>query len=185
MKFLPAALAAVLLVCLMPAARAQDDDAKRAGAAAELLKAMHADQTVDLQKAAIKKSLEARLPKSLPPDVLKQIQEKMDAGLDTIFKQYNWDSVKGDFIQLYSHSFTESELKELAAFYNSPIGQKYTGKRGEIENGAMVIMQKQIEALSPQIAQLVKDTLQSIKDALPPSPGPAPGFRNPAPEPEK
>ena len=186
MKILPVALAALLLVCITPQVRAQDDDPKRAAAAEALLKAMHADELIEPHKMAMKKSLEARLPKNLPPETLKQIQEKLDAGLDVIFKQYTWDSVKPDFIRLYSHTFTESELKELTAFYSSPIGQKYVGKRQEIDGGMMGVMQKQVQALAPQIAQLIQDTAQSIKDTRgTPALSPAPGFRDTTPAPEK
>lgn len=184
MKFIPAALA-VLLVCLAPPARAQDDDAKRTAAAEALLKAMHADQMIEPHKAAMKKSLDARIPKNLPPDTFKKIQDKMNADLDDVLKQYTWDSVKGDIVQLYSHTFTESELKELAAFYNSPIGQKYIGKRVDIDAGMQAIMEKEVQTLAPQIAQVIQTTAQAIKQAQPPALPIGPGFRNTAPPPEK
>lgn len=164
MKFIPAVLAAVLSVSFIPSVRAQDDDPKRAAAAEELLKAIHADQAVDFQKALIKKTLDAKLPKNLPPDVLKQAQDKLDTGLDAIFKQWTWDSIKPEFVRIYSHTFTESELKQLTAFYNSPIGRKYVEKKQEIDSDVMAVMQKKVQELAPQIASLIKDTVQFIKD---------------------
>jgi len=181
MKIFLAAFAAIPLVCFTPIVHAQDD-AKRTAAAEELITAMHADALVDLQKTGMKKALEARLPKNLPPDTLKQVQDKIDTGMDAILKDYTWDSVKGDFVALYSHAFTESELKQLIAFYTSPIGKKYIEKRSEIEGGALSIMQKRVQSFMPQIAELVRDTMQSARESLnSPSPAPTPAETAPAP----
>ena len=182
MKTFLAALAAISLVCLAPALHAQDTpDPKRVAAAQELLKAMHADALIDLQKEGMKKALLARLPNNLPPDAQKQLQEKVNTGVDTVLKDYTWDSIQPDFVRLYSSTFTAEELKQLTAFYKSPIGQKYIEKRSEIEGGALALMQKKVQTFMPEIAALVKDVLLSAKAA---ESAPAPANES-APAPEK
>jgi hypothetical protein len=181
MKIFVAALAAITVVSLTPFIHAQDD-AKRTAAAEELIKAMHATDLVDLQKSGIKKNILSRLPKNLPPDVAKQIQDKIDSGLDDILKDYNWDSVKTEFIHLYSQTFTESELKQLTEFYKSPIGQKYIEKRSEVEGGALAIMQKHVEEYAPKIGQLIRETLQAAQASMHPAAPSAPSGSS-APQP--
>ena len=39
-------------------------------------------------------------------------------------KDMAWDSLQGDFVRIYINAFSESELRELAAFYGTPTGQK-------------------------------------------------------------
>ena len=41
-----------------------------------------------------------------------------------IWKYFNWDSVKDDYISMYSEEFTAEDLKGLIDFYKSPLGQK-------------------------------------------------------------
>ena len=62
--------------------------------------------------------------------------------MKTFFDRYmSWASLEGDFIKIYTESFTEDELKQLTAFYNTPVGKKsvrlmpeMTRKGGEIGN---------------------------------------------------
>lgn len=39
-------------------------------------------------------------------------------------KYLGWESIKGPMVSLYAESFTEAELRELGAFYRTPLGAK-------------------------------------------------------------
>ena len=41
-----------------------------------------------------------------------------------IFKYFNFDSIKANFINIYSEEFTADELSELINFYKTPLGEK-------------------------------------------------------------
>src|ERR1700748_269165 len=43
-------------------------------------------------------------------------------------KYYTWDNLKGELDKIYAAEFTEAELKQLAAFFNTPLGKKYGDK---------------------------------------------------------
>ncbi len=147
--------------------RAQDDDPKRTAAAVELLGAMHAEDLLKVQREGLKKAIAAKLPKTLSADARKQVEEKIAAGLDPVLKDYTWESVKPEFVALYAHAFTESELKELTAFYNSPIGKKFIEKRAEVEVGGVGILDKHLQTFMPDIAGLVHDALAPFVNPTP------------------
>ncbi len=39
-------------------------------------------------------------------------------------KHMSWDSLKDDFIAIYMEEFSEEEIRELIAFYKTPVGRK-------------------------------------------------------------
>lgn len=60
------------------------------------------------------------------------------------FKKYlGFDSIKYDFIDVYTEEFTEKELKEITAFYKTPTGKKTITKMPALMNkGAQVGVSK-------------------------------------------
>ena len=87
----------------------------RLTAAAKLLEAMQAAENFD---KAIKSSLDMRV-KQQP--ALAPYRKTMMA----FFAKYtSWNSLKGDMAKIYAAEFTIKELKELTAFYNTPLGKK-------------------------------------------------------------
>jgi hypothetical protein len=43
---------------------------------------------------------------------------------DFLNKYMSWSSLKDDMVKAYAEQFTEAELKQLADFYRTPLGQK-------------------------------------------------------------
>jgi hypothetical protein len=156
MKLLLAAVAALTLVCFNPSLRAQDDP-KRAAAAEELLKVMHTDELMAKQKEAMQKMMAGFLPKTLTPDQLKKAQDAQAVALDAIFKELTWESLKPDFVEIYSEVFTTEELTQLTEFYKTPIGQKLIEKMPELQAKSMQIMQTRMKTLLPAIQKAMQD----------------------------
>jgi uncharacterized protein len=179
MKTFAVSISLLFLLCFTPLLHAQDEvDPQRAAAAEGLLKAMHIDQMMVTQKENLKKTMGSFLPKDLSPEALKQAQEAQAAALDAVFQQLSWDSLKPDFIKIYAEVYTEQELKDLTAFYNSPIGQKFIEKMPELQTKTMEIMQKRMITLLPAVQAAAKAALQKAHAAdsqpdqppLPPQP---------------
>lgn len=156
MKLLLAAVAAFTLLCFAPSLHAQDDP-KRAAAAEELLKAMHTDELMVKQKEAMQKMMASFLPKTLTPEQLKKAQDAQAVALDAVFKELTWESLKPDFVEIYSSVFTEDELNQLIAFYKTPIGQKLIEKMPELQAKSMQIMQARMKTLMPAIQKAMQD----------------------------
>lgn len=60
------------------------------------------------------------------------MQAYRDVMLTWLRKYMTWDAMKPELIKLYTEAYTEAELKELAAFYKTPVGQKSLAKMPEL-----------------------------------------------------
>ncbi|MEZ0259817.1 MAG: DUF2059 domain-containing protein [Alphaproteobacteria bacterium] len=108
-----ALVAGCVFVATLGAGAARADEASHRKAAEDVLIASDSDKNYEKSFLI---GFNAQM-KHLPPEVQK-------VGLDFSKKYMSWDSVKGDIVKLYIDHFTEEELKEIKAFYRSPVGKK-------------------------------------------------------------
>lgn len=176
MKTLRIAIVALTVLCFTPLVRAQDDP-KRTAAAAEMLDAMHADQLItkimETQKENITKMIGTHLPKNLPPDTQKKIDDAVSSSVDALFKTLTWESLKADFIKINAEAYTEQELKDQTAFYKTPSGQKMVEKLPDIQTKTAEIIHDRIMAAMPQLQTTIRDAIQASV-AAPSNQAPAP-----------
>jgi len=94
----------------------------------------------------------------------KQIPENNRATFGNIMrkfmnKYYTWDILKTSLDKIYASEFTESELKELADFYNSSIGKKYNGKSVELLQKNMQLGQQVVAGHQSELQQMIKEAI--------------------------
>jgi len=84
-------------------------------AASELLELMNVERTMMAGASAM-------------VDAMAQQNPQLESYRDVILKWaegfMNWETFGSKFVALYTESFTEPELRELIAFYNTPTGKK-------------------------------------------------------------
>ena len=51
-----------------------------------------------------------------------------------IRESLGWESLKPEYVRIYRESFTEEELKDLTAFYQTPTGRMLIEKQPILEN---------------------------------------------------
>jgi len=163
MKSLPAIILALVFSCSMPHLHA-DEASQRTAAAEDLINAMHLEKIMDQMRQNITK-MTAGFSKDLSPEARKQSEQRQNEMFDTILK---WDTLKQDYIQIYSEVYTEQELRDLAVFYKSPVGQKFIEKMPEVQQKSMEVMQKRIMPLLQKMRE------QARSAATPPPAAPAP-----------
>ena len=83
-------------------------------------------------------------------------------------KYYTWDALKDNFAKLYAAEFTENELKQLAAFYDSPIGKKVSQKTPLLLQKGMAMGQQVVTDHRPELEQMMKDAFQADTAAAAP-----------------
>ena len=87
-------------------------------------------------------------------------QDKM---MDMMAKEMSWKNLKDDYISAYSEAFSEEDLKGLADFYKSPLGQKLVDKTPELTTKLMEISQKKVQQLMPQIKEMSNQMMDEMK----------------------
>ena len=96
---------------------------------------------------------QAKAPESKKA-LLESYQAKANAALD---RAVGWDKLKPDMVKLYTSNFNEQELKDLIAFYESPLGQKVLQKMPTLTAQSAQITQSKLEAAVPEVNKLLTD----------------------------
>lgn len=97
--------------------------AAQAAAARELFKSLHLQGSIDNTATAMVESEIAHNP---------QLAPYRDVMLGWLHKYMTWDAMLPELTQLYAETYTEGEMKALAMFYSSPVGQKALTKTPEL-----------------------------------------------------
>lgn len=71
-------------------------------------------------------------------------------------KHMGYASLKADLINIYANAFTESELKEINAFYQTPTGKKTIQQMPLLMRQGGEIGAQRIKQNMPELQQLIK-----------------------------
>ena len=105
----------------------------------------------------IEKTLEAQIKQNPEIAPLKDVMTKF-------FDKYmGWESIKKDIAKIYMKNFTDDEIKELIAFYKTPIGQKVATLVPVIGVEAAMIGEQRVEAHKAELTQMILDKLTEKK----------------------
>ncbi|MGL4315584.1 MAG: DUF2059 domain-containing protein [Pseudomonas sp.] len=134
------------------------DDASHAAQARKLLEITHANKLTvpvysQVQQAFAQRFAEAQAPESKKA-LLESYQAKANVALD---KAIGWQKLEPQMVSLYSAAFTEAELKELIAFYQSPTGSKVLARMPALMAQSVQISQSQLQPAVPEVNKLLTD----------------------------
>jgi uncharacterized protein len=97
--------------------------AAQTAAAIELFKSIKLEESIPSTSAAMIDSEINRNPGMAP---------YRDVMVKWLKKYMTWNAMQPELIKLYTATYTEAELKQLAAFYKTPLGQKSLTKTPEL-----------------------------------------------------
>ncbi|MBV6285985.1 DUF2059 domain-containing protein [Pseudomonas aegrilactucae] len=174
MTRLRALCTAVALVCASGQALA--DTASHNASAEKFLVMAHADKLgtpvyMQVQQMFAQRFEQTKAPASKKA-VLDTYQAKANAALD---QAIGWNKLKPDMIKLYTSTFSESELKDLVAFYQSPLGKKVLEKMPAVTQQSAQLTQQKLEGAVPVVNKLLAD----MTNELDPSAGKAAPAKKP------
>jgi hypothetical protein len=129
----------------MQAVRASD--ATHRAAAEALLNLMDMD---NLLNQSIDQMLDMQVKQN--PQI-GQFRTQMKAFLS---KYMSWASMKDDMIKIYTDEFTEQELKDLLAFYQTPLGKKTIQKMPKLMAKGAELGQARVQQHLPELQQAIQ-----------------------------
>lgn len=161
MTRLRALYTAVALVCASGQALA--DTASHNASAEKFLVMAHADKLgtpvyMQVQQMFAQRFEQTKAPASKKA-VLETYQAKANAALD---QAIGWNKLKPDMIKLYTSTFSESELKDLVAFYQSPLGKKVLEKMPAVTQQSAQLTQQSLEPAVPVVNKLLEDMTKEL-----------------------
>ncbi|MGB7622830.1 MAG: DUF2059 domain-containing protein [Terriglobia bacterium] len=140
------------------------DEASHRAAAEKLLEAMQSGAMMSKQMESMKKMIGGFFQmSSASKEQASEMEARQSKMMDFLYKNMSWDVLKPDFVQVYMDVFTESEMKELTLFYQSPIGQKLLEKTPDVTARTMQITQKRVMALMPEIQKMASEPSEGTK----------------------
>lgn len=82
---------------------------------------------------------------------------------DLIEQTLSWENLRDDFVDAYTATFTEAELRELSAFFRSETGSKYLDNVSDLNRLAADIVRENAMAVAPRIREITEE----MRAALP------------------
>ncbi|AYC33589.1 DUF2059 domain-containing protein [Pseudomonas cavernae] len=153
---------AVLLVAVSGQVFA--DAASHAANAERFLKLAHADKLTVPVYSQVQRMFAQRFAQTKAPEAKKAVLESYQAKANTALdKAVGWDKIKPDMVKLYTSNFTEQELKDLLAFYESPLGKKMLQKMPELTAQSAQLTQAKLESAVPQVNKLLEDMTSELE----------------------
>lgn len=76
-----------------------------------------------------------------------------------------WPQIEEKVVKLYVASFSEAELKELVAFYKTPLGMKMIEKMPLVMLRTAEISRRQMRLVIPQVKELGKSMNEELRAA--------------------
>ncbi len=145
MKSLLALLLATLVFFHPTALRA--DAASHRAAAESLLTLMDMDK---MMSQSVDQMLQIQIKQN---PSLAQYETQMRAFLN---KYLSWASMKDDMLNIYTSEFSEDELKQLTAFYQTPLGKKTVSKMPALMQKGAEISQKRLQEHLPELQAAIQ-----------------------------
>ncbi|HEU0054942.1 MAG TPA: DUF2059 domain-containing protein [Longimicrobium sp.] len=133
------------------AAAAQEITPAHRAAALEMLDAMQIQQNID-------SSIETML--RLQTEANPQLAQFGGVMRDFLRKYMTWESLKDEYALIYARAFSEPELRELTAFYRSPIGRKMATSLPQLMNEGAELGQRRVMEHMPELQQAIMARLQ-------------------------
>jgi hypothetical protein len=118
------------------------DEASHKAAAESLLALMDMDK---LMSQSVDQMLQMQVKQN--PSIA-PYEAQMKAFLN---KYMSWASMKDDMVKIYTGEFTEQELKDLTAFYKTPLGKKTVEKMPQLMVKGAELSQKRMQEHLPEL----------------------------------
>ena len=146
------AFAAALIVTRPASAQDTSTTASHRAAVARLMAVTRVRELTEQSAEAMIASQVKQLPQLAPyASVLR----------DFYREQLNWSVLEPEYTRLYLEVFSEAELRELATFYESPLGQKMLAKMPLLMTRTNELTTRRMQAAMPQLMQRLQAAMQA------------------------
>lgn len=96
--------------------------------------------------------------------VLERYQAQADTALDKVVGEGKLDEA---LVALYTDAFSEAELKELLAFYQTPVGRKVLEQMPQLMAHSAQLTQARLQQAVPEVDRLLGAMTSELKPAKP------------------
>ena len=131
------------------------DDKSRLVAADNLVSIIHSEESY---VSGINQTI-AQVLRKHPK--LEDSKDAISAAATAYVQKYMpWETMKHEFAKIYAGIFTEEELKALAVFYATPLGQKTITSTPAISTQTHALADKKLQEHEKELLQMLMDALK-------------------------
>ena len=148
----------VCLVVMIPiaiTAGEKEDDKSHTVAAIELLESMQLEITFE-------KTIESAVDLQVKQNP--SIAPYRKVMLEFFSKYMSWESLKDEMAQIYVDAFTIQELKELTAFYKTPVGKKAALLMPQLMTKGGELGMKRVQEHMPELQLMIAEEHRRIEE---------------------
>lgn len=156
-----------LLLFILPlfiscAAFAQTSSPASTASIQRLLELTNTPQLYDAtmkQMSTILDKHSGRLMNQIPPEKqakFKEMLKKMDA---MVQEEMSWKKMAPEYVKIYAETFTQKEIDDLIAFYNTPSGQSFIKKQPLVLQRTMALSQEKMGIMMGRLPGMVQQLM--------------------------
>jgi len=120
----------------------------------------------DAMDTALRQGAQGKALTAQQQAVLDHMRDKMTA---IVTQAMNWEQMEQLYLRVYRASFTQSEVDDLTAFYETPAGQALLTKMPLVMQNLFGEMRGMMQSLQQQMLEVQKETVRELQN-LPSTP---------------
>jgi uncharacterized protein len=153
--------ALVLAAALSPALAAPPTDKS----IETLLQLTKVESMMDSMYAGIEQMMrqgmkQAAAGKQLTPEQERALEKMPPKLMEALRADFNWATLKPQYVQIYKETFTDVEVNDLIKFYRTPSGQSLIDKMPVVMQKSMGVAQNQLQTFIPRIQKAIDEVLR-------------------------
>jgi len=95
--------------------------------------------------------------KSQPGADMAKAEQKQKKVFDLMAQKTSWQTIKSDYIKIYSDTYTDPEIDGMLLFYRSPAGKAMVDKQPALMSKITSLMQSKMAELTPEIQKIMME----------------------------
>ncbi len=139
-------------------------DNTKAAAAEALLEASRVKEMMEQMYAQMPQMIAGLMPPRSPDGPsAEQMQTLMERALTFIDERIGYETLKPDYIELYTDTYSEEDLVALTEFMESPLGQRFLDKTPELMNNTSLLVQERMGDAMPELLELMQLEFETME----------------------
>jgi uncharacterized protein len=114
-------------------------------------------------EAGLKPSLDQMKTKGAPDDLVEAIHTE---ARNFFQENFNWETMKPKIAKLYTDNYSEAELRDILAFYQTPTGQKTIAKAPVLMQQSIMLSMGGVQANMPEFQRRVSTLIQDYQKKM-------------------
>jgi len=122
------------------------------------------DQMLTQMDAVMKSAMQqVTRDQKVTPEMQKDIDKRGAEMMKFFREELAWNNLEPMYVRVYQKSYTQKEVDDLLAFYQTPTGQSFVKKQPVVSQNMMADMQQRMGPMMQRIERMQQEVLAQIR----------------------